>query len=149
MTTRESRNGAPRGAALAAPASDCDACREQALPLERIAAVLDRDAHPVDTALLSRAVLIHMRPMLQRATRRMFWRRLALGLALSLLPLPFVLAYDALLLQVVFAVARTILPESIALVLVFNYAALLALLLAVTYAAIPLLIARRSPLPQW
>jgi hypothetical protein len=59
----------------------------------------------------------------------------------SLLPLPGVLAYNAYVLQAAYSLASTVLPTALVAYLVLSYAAFLTLLFALTYAAIPLLLA--------
>jgi len=53
-----------------------------------------------------------------------------------------VLAYDAYLLRLLYGAMRAVVPASLATCLVASYGALLVLLFAGTYAAIPLLVAR-------
>ena len=137
---------AGRRARLAAHVDACEDCRTQPPALDRIAVRLDRDAVDVDAAALSRLVALRLHPALQRRA----WQRAFLRLLLALIPLPAVLAYDIYVLGVAYDVVRSLLPTAVAAYLVLSYGALLLLLFALTYAAVPLLVARdralRAPL---
>lgn len=130
-------------AQLAAHSADCSECQNTPLPLDRIAAVLEATVPAIDAAALSRQTFAQLRPELQRRALALGWRRMAVGVLLSLLPLPLVLAYNAYLLHVVYDLLSSLLPAAIAAYLVLSYGAFLLLLFATTYAAIPLLMAHR------
>lgn len=72
------------------------------------------------------------------------WRRLAAALLPALLVLPLVVAADVLLLRAAHAVLGTLLPGSLTTYLVGSYAALLAVLVAATFAAIPFLVQHQA-----
>jgi len=131
---------------LAAHVRECEECGREAPPVESIVAVLRASALPVDPRELSGRVLARLQPHMEQLATRAFWRRVAVVLVASILPLPVVLAYDAYLLRLLYAAASSLLPEAVAAYLVLSYAALLALLFAGTYAAVPLLLA--PPLPR-
>ena len=126
-------------ARLTAHSADCAECKNTPLPLDRIAAVLEAAVLAIDAAALSRQTFAQLRPELQRRALAVGWRRVAIGVLLSLLPLPLVLAYNAYLLHVVYDLLSNLLPAAIAAYLVLSYGAFLLLLFATTYAAIPLL----------
>ena len=66
------------------------------------------------------------------------------GILLALLPLPAVLVYNAYLLLLAYDIERTLLGATFATYLVLSDAALLILLFAATYAAIPIVLVRRQ-----
>jgi len=139
----------PRASARAMIATHmeaCELCATWPLPIEPLAAVLHASTIDIDGAQLSRQTLLQLQPELARraATSRAaeWWRQVAVALLLALLPLPLVLAYDAYLLQLLYAAIQVLVPASLATFVVASYGALLVLLFAGTYAAIPLLLAR-------
>ena len=123
--------------------ADCTECQDAPLPLDRIAAALEATVPAIDAAALSRQAFAQLQPELQRRAMAVGWRRIAIGVLLSLLPLPLVLAYNAYLLHMVYDLLSSLLPAAIAAYLVLSYGAFLLLLFATTYAAIPLLMAHR------
>ena len=79
----------------------------------------------------------------RRNARRAAWSTLARALAAALLPLPAILFLDFYVVRAAFALLTTILPTPLGAYLVFNYTATFALLLALTYGAIPILVERQ------
>ena len=134
-------------ARLTMHSADCSECREAPLPLPRIAALLEDSAPAIDVAAFSSHAFARLQPELQRRAMTHAWQRVAVGVLLSLLPLPVVLAYNAYLLRLAYWFLSTLLPATLAAYLVLSYAAFLVLLFAATYAAIPLLMVRR-PIAQ-
>jgi hypothetical protein len=130
---------------LTAHAAECEACRQAPLPIDRLAGALGAGAVGVDPTRLSQLALARVRTELEGQARRAFWRRVVTGMVLSLVPLPAVLAYDAYVLRVAYDLVSVLLPAGLAAYLVLSYAASLALLFALTYAAIPLLVDRTGP----
>jgi hypothetical protein len=128
---------------LTAHSADCAECENTPLPLDRIAAVLEATVPAIDAAALSRQTFAQLQPELQRRAMAVGWRRIAIGVLLSLLPLPLVLAYNAYLLRLMYDTLSALLPGTVAAYLVLSYGAFLLLLFATTYAAIPLLMAHR------
>jgi hypothetical protein len=63
---------------------------------------------------------------------------------LALLPLPLILAYDAYVLRAAYELLRMLLPSGVALYVLATYTAVVSLLFALTYAAIPVLLAQRA-----
>jgi len=134
-----------RRARLTAHSAGCPECREAPLPLDHLASLLEDTRPDIDAATLSRHAFARLQPELQRRAVLIGWRRVAVGVLLALLPLPFVLAYNAYFLRLVYGYLSVLLPATIAAYLVLSYAASLLLLFAATYAAIPvLLVGRRS-----
>jgi hypothetical protein len=136
--TEDEEKRAGRAARLAAHAAVCDECRSGPLPLEHLVTLLNVDAVEIDSSGLSRRALARVRPALQRRALAASGRRVLL----SLLPLPAVLAYDAYFLNVVYHAVAVLLPAALAAYLVLSYGAVLVLLFALTYAAIPVLVMR-------
>lgn len=131
-------------AQLTAHRAECAECRETPLPIDRLAAALEAARPDLDAAALSRQTFARLQPELQRRARVLGWQRVAIGVLASLLPLPFVLAYNAYLLRWAYDILSTLLPAAVAAYLVLSYGAFLVLLFATTYAAIPLLVVQRS-----
>lgn len=123
-------------------AAGCDECRTLAPPLASLASSLSSYAIPLDVAAMSRRVLAALRPELARLASIWFWRRLSRVTLAALLPLPLVVLFDVYILQIFYAWALTVLPAIVATYLVVSYAATQLLLVAATYAAIPLVLAR-------
>jgi len=130
-------------AQLNAHHADCTECQDAPLPLDRIATFLETAAPAIDAAALSRQTFAQLRPELQRRAMAVGWRRIAIGLLLSLLPLPLVLAYNVCFLRLMYGILSALLPGTLATYLVLSYGAFLVLLFATTYAAIPLLVVHR------
>src|SRR5438128_52052 len=92
---------------------------------------------------LATRVLGAAEPLLARNARRAAGSILARALAAALLPLPVILLLDFYLVRAAFALLTTILPTALGAYLVFNYTATFALLLALTYGAIPIFFERQ------
>lgn len=113
------------------------------LDLERaLASLACADAAGADTHAWSRRSLTAARPLLAAHGRRAYRRRVAAVLAASLVPLPVIALYDRVLLGWLYDLATALLPTPLATVAVGGYAATTSLLLALTYAAIPVLVDR-------
>jgi hypothetical protein len=128
---------------LTAHSVDCAECQEEPLPLDHLASLLEEGTPDLDPATLSRHTFARLQLELQRRVPVVGWRRVAVGVLLSLLPLPFVLAYNAYFLRLVYDYLSALLPAALAAYLVLSYAASLVLLFAATYAAIPILLVQR------
>jgi hypothetical protein len=140
-----STGDAPGNAAvLHVHVTECDECRAAPPPIGRIATLLDAGVVPIDAAALSHRVLLQLEPTLVRLGAAVLWRKVASALLLSLIPLPVVLAYDAYLLRVAYGLASALLPATLAAYLILDYAAILVLVFAATYAAIPVFLANRT-----
>jgi hypothetical protein len=100
------------------------------------------DAEGVDASEWSRRSLAAARPLLAVHARRAYRRRVAFALIAALVPLPVIALYDRVLLGWLYGVAETVLPTPLAVLAVGGYAAATSLLLALTYAAIPVLVDR-------
>jgi len=106
------------------------------------AAFATRQVH-LETAALSARVLEAARPELH--LRAAFWPRLARVLGLSLVPLPLLIAANATVVAWLYGVAAAWLPNGVALYIAGSYAVAAMVGLGLSYATIPLLLARRPP----
>jgi hypothetical protein len=109
----------------------------------RLAAALAGARVTIDAAPLSQRALAAARPEL--AARAAFWPRLARVLGVSLAPLPLLVAANVAMVTWLYGAAATWLPSGVALYLAASYAVAALVGLGLTYASIPLLLARRPP----
>jgi len=135
--------GRPLDAAAEAHVRACDRCAAEAPVVGRVAGALATFAPPPPGPGLGAAVLRAARPVLRQA-RRARWAAVARALAASLVPLPLIVLLDAAIVRALRSALAVVLPSGLSTYLAFNYAALLALLLAITYAAVPLLVERQA-----
>ena len=148
MSNLDRDDGVPPGQrGLAAHVEACDACRADTPPVDRIATLLSAATVSIDAAALSQRTIVRLRPELERCASAALWRRAATQVLLALVPLPAVLAYNVYLFRMAYNALLALLPAAVVVYLVTTEAALLVLLFAATYAAIPILLARR--LPRW
>jgi len=91
-------------------------------------------------------VLAAAAPLLARHARQAAWRTLGRVIAAALIPLPVILVADFYLVRAAYGVLQTLLPHALSLYVVFNYAATLTLVLALTYAMIPIVAERQMRL---
>jgi hypothetical protein len=123
-------------------AEQCDECRVAPLPLAELSALLSAPV-PVRTEVpASRRVLVAAAPLLAAYAARAYRRHLVSGMVLSLVPLPVVVFFNVYLLREAYALLAGWLPSGIVAWMVVGYGAMLLLLCALTYAALPVLIAR-------
>jgi hypothetical protein len=150
MTTSactEARERAFLGRSLPADAAHVAACPECAVAIDALAevsALLAADTVTPPAPALAARVLSAAAPLLATRRRHAARGRLAAALAAALLPLPLILVIDAWALGTIYALLTQLLPPTLSFYLVVNYAAVLALLGAVTYGAIPLLAERQA-----
>lgn len=121
----------------------CPRCRDEAPALERAARAFAADVPPSPPSALAARVLAAAAPALVLNARRATWRAVGRALAAALLPLPVLLALNAVVVRAAHALLSAVLPETLSLYVVTNYALLLAFLLALTYGAVPILAARQ------
>jgi len=133
----------PLDAAAEAHARTCDRCAAESPIVDRVAGALAAFVPPPAAPALGAAVLRAARPAL-RAARRARWAAVARALAAALVPLPLIVLLDAAAVRGLRAALAVVLPSGLSTYLAFNYAVLLALLLAITYAAVPLLVERQA-----
>ncbi|HYV58123.1 MAG TPA: hypothetical protein VE911_11275 [Candidatus Nitrosopolaris sp.] len=128
----------------------CARCRAEEAAMHALAAQLAADTGPTPPPSLAPRVLAAAAPLLARNARRAAWRTtwpaVARALAAALLPLPAILVFDVALVRAIYALLGAVLPHGLSLYLVVNHAALLVLLLSLTYGAVPVLAARQARL---
>jgi hypothetical protein len=112
-----------------------------------LAQALGAYAVPAPPPGLASRVRLATAPALERNARRIErpdWRVLVRALGAALVPLPGILLLDARLLGAAHGLLSAVLPAVVSTYLVATYAAALALLLALTYGAVPLLATRQA-----
>jgi hypothetical protein len=138
--------GGASDAAAEAHFAACPRCRAERPQIERVRQALAADAVPAPPPALAARVLGAARPLLARNARRSAWPLVARALGAALVLLPVILFVDWQIVRAVHALLSSVLPGALSSYLVFNYAATLALLLALTYSAIPLVAERQARL---
>jgi hypothetical protein len=124
-------------------AATCERCRRELDGVRKVSARLAAWVPEEPSPALGHAVLRAAAPILAQA-RRARWRDVARAVAAALVPLPLVVVFDVLLVRRLHAALAVLLPAGLSAYLVFNYAAMLAVLVALTYAAVPLLAERQA-----
>jgi hypothetical protein len=133
-----------RHGALRDHAAECAECGAQGEAVAAIDRLLRAAPPPVlDAAQLSQRVLMMAGPELARL-RGADWRRLAAGVLGSLIPLPLVLALNALFVALLHTILTLVGLPTIATYVVVSYVAGLVFVLGATYAAIPVLVERSA-----
>jgi anti-sigma factor RsiW len=133
-------------AAAEAHLAGCARCRTERADAERVARALAADTVPPPAPGLTARVLRAAEALLARNARRAAWPEVTRALAAALVPLPLVLFLDWHIVRAVYGLLSELLPSALSVYLVFTYAATLALLLALTYGAIPVLVERQARL---
>ena len=136
--------------ALRAHAEQCDECSAQPLPLDGLARVLGEQHAVVVPSSLSQRVMAAAVPLLAVNAANAYRKRLIAGVALSVAPFPLLVFFNLYLLREAYELLSHWLPVAFVAWLVIGYAAALLLICALTYASLPLLIARartRAALP--
>jgi hypothetical protein len=123
---------------------ECDECRSHPPAIDRIDRALASSRIAIDSSALSRLAMAAARPVLQASAMRLFWRQVAAVIVVALVPLPMIVAYDTVLLGLLHVAVSAVLPSAVAAYVVFMYASSLLFLFAVSYAAIPVLMARNA-----
>jgi anti-sigma factor RsiW len=125
--------------------AECDECHANAASVARVEELLAAAPQPViDTTALSQRLLAVARPELARFVAPPYWQRVAAAVLGGLLPLPFVVVVNVLFLAVFHALLTAAGLATVAAYLVMSYAALLALIIGATYAAVPVLVERSA-----
>jgi hypothetical protein len=138
--------GAPDDEAVAAHLRACTRCREDAPLLARLSRTLGADVPGGPSPELTARALALAGPLLSRNAARATRRRVVRALVAALVPLPAILALDLAVVRLVYDLLGALLPRALTLYVVFSYASLLALLLALTYGAVPILAVRQGRL---
>jgi hypothetical protein len=135
--------GTPLPANAATHVTGCARCRSEAPLVRAVAAALAADAVPPPAPALGVRVLAAAEPLL--AVRRLHvpWALVLRALGVALLPLPLIVLVDVGLIGAAHRLLAHVLPAALTTYLIANLASTLALLLALTYAAVPLLAARQ------
>jgi hypothetical protein len=126
--------------------ASCPRCAVDGAPAGRIGALLAAAPLPAPAADLSGRITAAARPLLARNAARAARRSLVSAVAASLVPLPIILLLNTALVRGLHALLSGFLPEPVGFYVTFNYAVLLALLLALTYGAVPILAERQARL---
>jgi len=128
----------------------CPRCRAEQPAVRALAVRLAAGPAPTPPPTLAPRVLTAAGPLLARnaqgAAWRAAWPAVARALAAALIPLPAILVFDVALVRAIYSLLGAVLPHGLSLYLVVNHAALLALLLTLTYGAVPFLAARQARL---
>lgn len=124
---------------------ECGECQSHRDTLARAAALLASSQVPVDAEQLSQRAMFWLQPALDGNAADAMWRRALTALTLAVAPLPLVLVWDSYLLRLGYAVLQSIMPGTFATYVLVSYSALLTLLFAATYAAIPIALGRHRP----
>lgn len=136
------RDDAGMFASHLAECAECSADGDAIAAVERRLAAASPPA--IDGAALSQRLLAAARPELARRISASYWQRFAAAVLGSLIPLPLVLALNALFVALLHTVLMAIGLPTIAAYLVVSYGALLVFVLGATYAAIPVLVERSA-----
>src|SRR5256885_6681376 len=121
---------------LAEHLDECSECRAHSSTLADVAQALDAYPAAVDADRLTAHAMVWLSAAVESNASEALWRRVIGALAVALAPLPLVLAWDAYLLRAAHALLENVMPGPVATYVTISYCALLALLLAGTYAAI-------------
>jgi hypothetical protein len=122
----------------------CAACRADGAALASIGAAFA--AHRVAGPGPELGARVHAAAAPLLASRRRYAARwsLVVAVAAALVPLPLIVMVDWWALQAIYGGLTRLFPATLSFYLVVNYAAVLALLGALTYGAIPLLAERQA-----
>jgi len=132
--------------AAEAHVSGCARCRADAPHLRTVQRALDETIAPAPPHGLTDQVLYAAAPLLAAHARRLpavAWPRMVAAIAIAILPLPLILFVGWEALATAQRVLATVLPGHLSVYLVAAQASVLALLLAITYGAVPLLAAHQ------
>ena len=125
----------------------CPRCRADEAVMRELARTLAGYAVADPPAALSARVLHAAAPALAENARRaagVDWALVARALGVALIPLPFIVFLDLQVLRAAYALLTAVLPSAVGFYVVLIYTALLAFLLAATYAAVPVVAARQT-----
>jgi len=99
---------------------------------------------PPPAADLMPRMLAAAAPLLAAHVRRTSLRALLRPLVVALLPLPAILAFDATVVAALYGLLSLVLPAAVTTYLVVQYSLFVLLLLALAYAAVPVLVDRQA-----
>jgi hypothetical protein len=138
-------DGSPAPDAAAHEAS-CSRCSGDAPAARTLASAFADAPAIVPSGRLSPGMLRAAAPLLAANALRLppaAWPRMAAAIAVAVLPLPAILFLGWHALEVANRLLSSVLPATLSLYLVATHAAVLALLLGLTYGAVPLLAAHQ------
>jgi predicted anti-sigma-YlaC factor YlaD len=138
-------------AAAAAHLQSCPRCRQYESVAGNLARALDTEPAPKPPPGLTTQVLAAAKPLMAAhaaAAQPSGRTQIARAITAALLPLPVIVLVFGFVLRGAYLVLSTIFPTALSTYLVFNYAALLALVITLTYAAVPLLADRQARLAR-
>jgi hypothetical protein len=135
--------GRPLDARAEAHLATCAGCGAEAPVMRAVARAFAADVVPDPDAARAARVLRAAAPLLAQNARRVAWSAQLRALAVALLPLPLIAVLDFYLVRTGYRLLSTILPDALSFYVVLNHAVLLAFLLALTYAAVPILAERQ------
>jgi hypothetical protein len=140
--------GTAAGKAAAAHLAGCARCQVERTRAEEVAHALGRHQVPEPAAGSQARILTAAAPLLARraAEARVLRWRVVRAFTLALLPLPAILYANLKVLLAAHALLLRWLPASLSMYVVACLGAGVALLLALSYAAVPVLAARRPSL---
>lgn len=121
----------------------CPRCGRDSAVVDSLRRQLAAGRPPEPSPALLGRIMSSARPILARNRRRAIWLLVARAVGAALLPLPLILLVDAYVLGEIHRLLSLVLPRTLTLYLVAGQASLIALLLAITYGAIPLLAERQ------
>ena len=133
--------GDARDEATRAHLATCARCREHAPLVGAITQAFAASRAPEPPPGLTARVLRAAGPLLGR---RAAWPALGRAVAAALVPLPIILWIDWLVVRTAERLLSAVLPDALSTFVVVNYSILLALLLALTYGAVPILAERQA-----
>jgi hypothetical protein len=107
-----------------------------------LAGLAEDDLGAVDPVGWSRRSVVAARPLLEAHARSDYRRRVGAALGAALVPLPLIALYARAVFGWLYDLAGSVLPAPFPALAVGGYAATTSLLLALTYAAIPVLVER-------
>lgn len=110
---------------------------------EKIERLLAAHAVPPPASDVTERTLAAAAPLLAVHARRATVRSALRPLLAALLPLPLIVGVDILVVQTLHAALAALLPAALSTFVVAHYALLLVVLVAATYAAVPLLVDRQ------
>jgi hypothetical protein len=139
------KSAAPNGGAAADHLATCSTCRAESTRAHALGPVLAAYRVGAPPAEAAARTLASAAPLLARRAgeRRALRRRVAWALTLALLPLPAIVFANVKLLMAAHGLLLSVLPPSASTYLIVCLGAGVALLLALSYAAVPLLASRR------
>lgn len=121
----------------------CSRCGRDSEVVANLRRELAASPAPEPPPALYERVASAAQPLLARNRRRATWRLVARAVGAGVLPLPAILLVDAYVLGEIHRLLSLVLPQMLSLYVLAGQATLIALLLAISYGAIPILAERQ------